>query len=88
MTKKAENSNTPLQPSLDIAGVSGSNIKNEKWEDYKENLSNFNLWEFFKSWKPFAMPFIILFSPLFFIAWILWICICTGGYLAEISIKD
>jgi hypothetical protein len=24
MTKKAENSNTPLQPSLDIAGVSGS----------------------------------------------------------------
>ena len=24
MTKKAENLNTPLQPSLDIAGVSGS----------------------------------------------------------------
>jgi hypothetical protein len=29
MTKKAENTNTPLQPSLDIAGVSGSLIE---WE--------------------------------------------------------
>ena len=29
MKKKAENSNTPLQPSLDIAGVSGSTLIRE-----------------------------------------------------------
>jgi len=83
-----QNMKYPHNQQLNIAGVSGSSIKNKKWEDYKENLSDFNLWEFFKSWKPFAMPFIILFSPLFFILWLCWICICTGGYLAEISIKD
>jgi len=32
MTKKAEKSNTPLQPSLDIAGVSSSNC-DKGWHD-------------------------------------------------------
>ena len=85
---KEQNYDKPQNQQLNIAGVGGSNVNNEKWQNYKENLSDFNLWEFFKSWKPFAMPFIILFSPLFFIGWLCWICICTGGYLAEISIKD
>jgi hypothetical protein len=33
MTHKVENSNTPLQPSLDIAGVSGSFNENYKEEN-------------------------------------------------------
>lgn len=45
MTKKAENLNTPLQPSLDIAGVSDSDIyklaeiyAKEQCKDVKETL--------------------------------------------------
>lgn len=43
MKKKAENSNSPLKPSLDIAGVSGSYFDSEKLSKALEKAKNIKI---------------------------------------------
>ena len=59
-----------------------------KFEDYKDNLSDFNLIEFYKEFKPIALIITVPLFPLFFLGWIVWIVICTGGYFGELAFKD
>jgi hypothetical protein len=50
-----------------------------KYESYKDNLSDFNLIDFYKEYKPAT---IILF-PIIVYTWLLWILLCTGIFIGD-----